>query len=70
MMSHPPCNTDNGGITLPDGFCAVVVADHVGAARHLVVTSGGDIYVALYAVRYGTPPIGVGTAIFAPMRAA
>ncbi len=59
MMSHPPCNTDNGGITLPDGFCAVVVADHVGAARHSVVTSGGDIYLALYAVRYGTPPGGI-----------
>ncbi|HKK45485.1 MAG TPA: PQQ-dependent sugar dehydrogenase [Balneolaceae bacterium] len=38
---------NNGGITLPDGFKAVVVADSVGKARHLVVADNGDIYVAL-----------------------
>ncbi len=36
------CDADNGGITLPPGFCAVVgavvVADQVGLARHLVVS--------------------------------
>src|SRR2546430_8229246 len=31
------CDPDNGGITLPDGFCAVVLADQVGRARHLAV---------------------------------
>ena len=39
------CDADNGGITLPPGFCAVV-ADQVGLARHLVVTPNGNIYGA------------------------
>src|SRR5205823_6812798 len=43
----PPCEPDNGGITLPAGFCAVVVADQVGRARHLAVAPNGDIFVAL-----------------------
>lgn len=38
---------DNGGITLPDGFQAVVVADNVGSARQMTVDEDGDIYVAL-----------------------
>jgi glucose/arabinose dehydrogenase len=41
------CAPDNGGITLPTGFCAAVVADQVGVARHLVVDRDGDVYVAL-----------------------
>jgi glucose/arabinose dehydrogenase len=41
------CDRGNGGITLPAGFCASVFADEVGVARHLVVTSSGDVYVAL-----------------------
>lgn len=36
---------DNGGLTLPDDFEAVVVADSVGPARHLIVNDNGDIYV-------------------------
>src|SRR5947209_19323893 len=43
----PSCDPDNGGITLPNGFCAVVVADQVGRARHLAVAANGDIFVAL-----------------------
>jgi glucose/arabinose dehydrogenase len=43
----PTCDPDNGGMTLPDGFCAVVVADGLGAARHLAVAPNGDIYVAI-----------------------
>lgn len=39
------CAPDNGGITLPDGFCAILVADSVGRARHLDVASNGDIYL-------------------------
>lgn len=38
---------DNGSITLPDGFKAVVVSDTVGSARHITVDDDGDIYVAL-----------------------
>ena len=41
------CEMGNGGLTLPSGFCAVVVADNVGAARHLAVSRSGDIYVAI-----------------------
>ncbi len=41
-----PCAADNGGLTLPDGFCAVVVADDVARARHLVVAPNGDVLVA------------------------
>ena len=35
------CPTDNGGITLPRGFCATVFADNIGHARHLVVAPNG-----------------------------
>ena len=43
----PKCEPDNGGITLPAGFCAVVFADKLGAARHMVVSASGDVYVAM-----------------------
>jgi len=42
----PPCDANNGGLTLPQGFCGAVVAENVGAARHLVVTQSGDLFVA------------------------
>jgi len=41
------CDPDNGGISLPPGFCALVVADDLGNARHLAVRDNGDIYVSL-----------------------
>ena len=41
------CTPGNGDITLPPGFCAVVVADNVGTARHLTVDGDGDVYVAI-----------------------
>jgi glucose/arabinose dehydrogenase len=41
------CDADNGGITLPPGFCAVVVADNLGQARHMVLTPNGDLFVAI-----------------------
>ena len=37
----------NGGLILPDGFEAIVVARGVGPARHLAVNDNGDIYVKL-----------------------
>ncbi|MBV9772323.1 MAG: hypothetical protein JO040_00135, partial [Gemmatimonadetes bacterium] len=43
----PACEPGNGGITLPQGFCAVVVADKVGRPRHVAVAPNGDVYVAL-----------------------
>lgn len=41
------CAADNGGITLPAGFCASVFADKLGPARHLAISPAGDVYVAL-----------------------
>ncbi len=40
-------DSDNGGLTLPKGFSALVVADDLGRGRHLVVRDNGDIYLAL-----------------------
>ncbi len=45
------CDADNAGITLPDGFCALVFADAVGRARHIAVAPNGDVFVALRASR-------------------
>src|SRR5581483_9142266 len=42
----PACDPDNGGLTLPPGFCATVVANDVGRARHLIVTANGDLFVS------------------------
>lgn len=39
------CDENNGGITLPAGFCASVVVDSIGPARHIAVAPNGDIYV-------------------------
>jgi len=44
---QPEPAPDNGGISLPDGFAAVVVHEGVGPARHIAVRDNGDIYVAL-----------------------
>ena len=47
----PACDPDNGGLTLPSGFCALVVSDGVGGgARHIAVASNGDIFVSLRTV--------------------
>src|SRR5712671_1502377 len=50
VSSRVQCDPGNGGITLPAGFCAVVVADLVidgkpAAARHIAVTPTGDLFV-------------------------
>jgi glucose/arabinose dehydrogenase len=55
------CAGDNGGITLPRGFCATVFADNIGHARHLVVSSKGIVFVNTWSGRYygyDTPPAG------------
>jgi glucose/arabinose dehydrogenase len=58
------CDRDNGGITLPKGFCAVVVADLVvdgqpARARHMAVTSDGDVFVAINSPRNNQPSSGI-----------
>ena len=45
--SAPACDPDNGGLTLPAGFCAKVVATDLGATRNLVVAPSGDVYVSI-----------------------
>jgi glucose/arabinose dehydrogenase len=40
------CAADNGGITLPAGFCASVFADRVGEARQIAVTPMGRVFIA------------------------
>jgi glucose/arabinose dehydrogenase len=62
--SRVQCAPDNGGITLPSGFCAAVVADLVlnGApalARHMAVTPSGDVFVAINSPRNNNPPFGI-----------
>ncbi|MDH4044808.1 MAG: PQQ-dependent sugar dehydrogenase [Gemmatimonadota bacterium] len=47
VAQGPVCAADNAGLTLPDGFCAVVVAADLGRARHLAVAPNGDIVVAV-----------------------
>jgi glucose/arabinose dehydrogenase len=47
------CDAGNGGLTLPPGFCAVVVHDAVrptggaASARHIAVAPSGDVFVAV-----------------------
>jgi len=58
------CDPDNGGITLPAGFCAVVVADIVmdgrpARARHIAVTPSGDVFVAINSPGNQNPSFGI-----------
>lgn len=41
----PVADSNNAGLKLPEGFGALIVADSLGAARHLVVNANGDVYV-------------------------
>ena len=53
------CDPDNGGLTLPAGFCAGVIADNLGTARNLVVAANGDLFVS---VRSGASRAGAASA--------
>jgi glucose/arabinose dehydrogenase len=58
--SSDACAGDNGGLTLPAGFCATVFADSLGHVRHLVVAANGDVYANTWSGKYydegSTPP--------------
>lgn len=41
---RPVCAAGNGGLALPSGLCAVVVAKGLGRVRHLVVAPNGDVF--------------------------
>jgi len=58
------CDADNAGLTLPPGFCALVVADLVedgrpAPARHLAVTPNGDVFVAINSPNNQQPSFGI-----------
>jgi glucose/arabinose dehydrogenase/mono/diheme cytochrome c family protein len=56
-----PCADDDGGITLPSGFCATVFADNIGHARQMAVAPNGVVYVNTWSGTYfrnDTPPAG------------
>lgn len=58
------CAPDNGGITLPPGFCATVFADLTmdgkpALARHLVVLPNGDVFVAINSPGNQQPSFGI-----------
>lgn len=40
------CDPDDGGLILPAGFCARVVADNIGFVRQIAVDDQGYLYVA------------------------
>src|SRR5688572_31331056 len=46
-MTRVQCAADNGGLTLPTGFCAIIAHDGIGLARHIAVAPNGNVYVAL-----------------------
>src|SRR5262245_44685004 len=48
----PRCDPDNGGITLPPGFCATVFADRLGHLRQLAVAPNGDLYANSWSSPY------------------
>lgn len=41
------CAPDDGGLALPDGFCAILVSEGLGRARHLDVAPNGTVFIAL-----------------------
>jgi glucose/arabinose dehydrogenase len=57
-LSPVACPGDNGGLTLPPGFCATVFGDSIGHARHLTVAPNGDVYVNTWSSPYyGNAPV-------------
>jgi glucose/arabinose dehydrogenase len=55
------CPGDNGGLSLPSGFCATVFADNLGHVRHMTVAPNGVLYVNTWSGRFyhfDTPPAG------------
>ncbi|MDQ3224340.1 MAG: PQQ-dependent sugar dehydrogenase [Gemmatimonadota bacterium] len=50
LLAHPltsKCDADNGGLVVPEGFCATLVAGNLGPVRQLAVAPNGDLYAAL-----------------------
>lgn len=49
----PACEADNGGLVLPEGFCALTVGATLGPVREIAVASNGDLYAAVKAGENG-----------------
>ena len=63
-VTRNECDADNAGLSLPAGFCAMVFADltldgRPAAARHMVVTPGGELFVAINSPRNVNPSFGI-----------
>jgi glucose/arabinose dehydrogenase len=54
-----PSDGDNGGLKLPQGFTAQIVADDLGHGRHIAVNTNGDIYLALQELHNGSGLVAV-----------
>jgi glucose/arabinose dehydrogenase/cytochrome c5 len=56
------CSGDNGGLSLPPGFCATVFADNLGNLRHITVGQSGVLYANSWSGAYypGGKPAGDG----------
>jgi glucose/arabinose dehydrogenase len=50
----PPCAPDNGGLTLPSGFCAIVIDGDAGSVRQLTVAPDGALYAAISGSGFGS----------------
>jgi hypothetical protein len=46
------CGGDNGGITLPSGFCATIFADDLGHARQMAFGPNGVLYLNTWSGGY------------------
>ena len=57
--SSRSCAPDNGGITLPKGFCATVFADSLANPRHITVAPNGDVFVAINSPSNNQPDFGI-----------
>jgi glucose/arabinose dehydrogenase len=45
--------SDNGGLKLPKGFSATIVAQSLGQCRHIAINENGDIYISLNHLKNG-----------------
>ncbi len=50
----PACAPDNGGLTLPSGFCAIVIDGDAGSVRQLTVAPDGALYAAISGSGFGS----------------